>query len=407
MAGVRLCQANLSVSVAASTSRRWGIAGNCDIRADTDTLNDRQILHRTAGTLSRSMAIFTSNTTTGGTSTVIAQKGGVDSTISISVSSGSTGLFEDLSHTEAVAAGDKWCQRLTTGTGGSVIIGGSATTFTASDGTTTMRVATGFDLFIAATNRNVYCGSVANNPTSTDSTAQCRANWAGSWKNMSLRVGANSHTTTFTTTNRINGSAGTLSIAVTTTSTGDFEDLSHSDTVAAADLICIAQNESAGSGNYVPNYIASDLVITSRDIPFVTSFDGQTTIASGLSNVGYAPGGRLVDLGVLSSRQELYLTGTAENLGANLTANTLNNNLVYTLYINGSSTALTVTVSSTSTGQFNDLSHQVSVVSGDDAYVKPDTSAAGSGTGTQKNVRFDVMLPAPGGNSGSAGILII
>lgn len=405
MTKCRLVQSGNTTAIPASTSRRTGLAGNCDIRIDTDTLNDRQIIHRTPGSLTQMEAHIVSNTTAAN-STVTTQKAGIDQTLTVTIGGGAAGTFEDTTHSDAVAAADKWCFRTTTGAGGTLVISEFATTFEASDGTFSARVASGFDLFHSANTVQNWCGSIAND-TGADANAQCRANFTGTWKNMALRIGANTHTTTSTYRNRINGANGTMVISVGSAATGDFEDTTHSDAVAVTDLINFNMDAGGGVNNIVPNYMASDITITDRRQPFVVSFDGGTAIASGVSTQGLCIGGKLVDLGTTSSFITIKYRGTAENLGCNIQTNTLNGNLTYTLFNNGGATSLVVTVGSGVTGQVNDTTHQVAIAIGDQLHTRPNTTAAGAGSATQKNVRLDIQQPAAGAQSGTVGVLII
>ena len=87
------------------------------------------------------------------------------------------------------------------------------------------------------------------------------------------------------------------------------------------------------------------------------------------------------------------IAGTMKTLYANVNGtNSLDNNVILSLYKNGSTTGLTVTFGATATGNQSDTSHTVAITAGDEIALRVDPSACSSGY--MYDVSFSMVFEA-------------
>src|SRR4028119_2488937 len=90
---------------------------------DDSTEANRQVTWRSPTTLSRLYVRVTANSINSGNTTLFVRNNGVNTTLTVSISAGSVGEFEDTTNSASVVAGDRLNYRLiTSGTSGSITI---------------------------------------------------------------------------------------------------------------------------------------------------------------------------------------------------------------------------------------------------------------------------------------------
>ena len=82
------------------------------------------------------------------------------------------------------------------------------------------------------------------------------------------------------------------------------------------------------------------------------------------------------------------IAGTISDLYVNIGINTSITNVTYTIYKNGSPTALTTTASALATGLFTDLTHSFTVVAGDLINLTVEQSTGGNPSAASASVTF-------------------
>lgn len=208
--------------------------------------DDVRSVFRTAGTLKNAAVRVSANTRNGAvTQAVIAD--GVATSIAVSVTAATTGVFEDLSNTETIASGARVNWRPT--------IGGSSGSITgdwlALDLETTNGQAMFFgDTFTTFSTVTTKYLPVAGGGTAaaTEASASSRLQATGPVSRLRVRVSQNTSVGTLTATLRINNADATNSVTVPAGQSGDFEDTSHVDTIAASDVVDIKVVTTGGSG---------------------------------------------------------------------------------------------------------------------------------------------------------------
>ncbi len=195
-----------------------------------------------SGTLSNLTVYITTNTSGNACTVSTLKNSAVAGNQSISITTATTGSFTDPTNTDAVVSGDLWYLKWAAVSSGSGTCRQMTVLFEAAVDTST---AVGF---ISATplgtspsvgvttvgGLNYASGFVA---TGSESTVQTKIKTAGTFKFMYLYVQTNTKGTNTTFGLRINGTNGTITASVTSSTTGVFEDATHSDTIASGDLV--------------------------------------------------------------------------------------------------------------------------------------------------------------------------
>jgi hypothetical protein len=329
---------------------------------------------RTAGTLSNVAALIPTNTVNG-TSTLKVRQNAVDSTLSVSITASTTGVFEDVTHSLSVVAGDNIGYALTTGgSSGSLTFSNATISFDAAANTVTRLISndTPSSYALNATANFSSPGFMALN--ATEAKRQCKINAAGTLTNLYVRVLSNSRTTSTSFKTRINGVDGVLAISVSAGTTGEFEDTTHSDTIAAGDLVCWSILGGAETTAITFSPVAFSFVSTAG--LFVAA--ASNTLSQGASTNRYAvlsqgPSSQNVE-GNSKSRIKEAVTFSKLSVYVS-TGPSLN--CTTTVRKNGVATSLSVTLLASTTGWFTDSSNTATFAAGDDFSILTACPASG------------------------------
>lgn len=206
-------------------------------------------LGRVTGTLSSYQEAVNVNTRTTATS-FFDRINAANGTLAVSVGSGSTGLFEDAVHSDAISTGDQFNAAVTTGSDTHVM-------YTARTSVQFQPSGQGFDFGSAeitpvslgdagAGYRYLFGGLAEVSTIYIEAQAQIPMPYAADLGHMRANITGTSLTsTTVTFTSRVNGANGNQSFSVPAGTTGIYEDTTHGDTVAAGALVAI-QNSRPG-----------------------------------------------------------------------------------------------------------------------------------------------------------------
>lgn len=168
------------------------------------------------------------------TTTFRSRKNTANGAMSLSVTAGATGVFEDTSNTDSLADGDVFNWQYTNGTGtGSVdiaLIGGDLVT-TDNASYVGSGNAAGISPAALATRYMVYGGRMASNAVEATETGDAR--YAGTASDLSCVVSANATTTDSTLKLRVDGADGNQVATITAATTGIFTDAVNTDTLVA------------------------------------------------------------------------------------------------------------------------------------------------------------------------------
>lgn len=352
-------------SAPASTTEFWGIyiSGIANVTTETN----QQLTYRAAGTFSNLYIRVLTNATSA-TSTFRTRQNAADGSLVISIGAGTTGEFEDTANTDTITAGDEWNYSFAAGAGGTVTYGSASILFSANANTVCVLAQTNLNFSTASTTR--YIGLASNNTSSTlEADGEQEINSAGTLKNLFLNINSNTRTTTTTFKTRKTGVAdGNLSISVTGSSTGLFEDTANSDTVAANDLWNYSFTTGTGTG-------------TISWGPFSVNFETTNSkfVSGGGSNLGLAQAAGTTNyLGIGAGNNpsttetdrttETNLICSISNFVIYISANATTASSTFEVRKNQGTTACSISISAGTTGLFEDTD-SVSYIATDEVNV--------------------------------------
>lgn len=337
----------------------------------------RRVRHRTPGVWSGMFVDVISNTIASGSSTVTSRINGATGGQSISIPFGATGHFEDASGSDSIAAGDDVGFRVAGGPSGTAIclrtLGGA---FAASSNTVT-RMSTCSDSLLTTT---AYFGGVTGTTLgTTESLYQTLIKTPATFKNASVYVDSNSRNGDSVMVLRVNGADTALTITIPASTTGTFEDTTHSVAVVDGDLVCWRLQAAGSSGGCSCITLGVDQETTDG----TATFSGWRQVPLSPGTTTYVPilGGQNV-ASETDAAHRVQVTGTLSRLSYCPVSNSLNGDTTLRLRINGGYGNQIVTIAAGVTGQIEDSSGSDVVSAGDDIAIEIDTSASSSGAMT-------------------------
>lgn len=220
-------------------------------------------------------------------------------------------------------------------------------------------------------------GGLSGEPSVAYRTLEARAQLvfpqAGVIRNLKVLVDQNARTTDTTFRTRINGAFGNQIVTFASTVSGLQSDTTHSDNIAANDLVCVAMTTLVGAQNIGIVTIQVEFEATSGTIIHY-AFSG----ADNLSNTGNATlyqringASRATIFGwsttrdYTSTRTPVLTAGTFSHLRVNIIANTSDVTSTFVVHKNGAATGLTVSFAPTVTGAVIDSTNTFTVAPGD------------------------------------------
>ena len=368
-------------SSTANTTQYLPIGGNTGSSTFTTTEAEVQVPIRTAGTLSR-LGVRISTNGIAGSTTLTVRKNAADTGIVVTLPSSTTGYFEDLTNTVSVSAGDKISIKSVPGAAtGTYTIKLCTLHFTATDGNSNTQIfvlSEPNNLGLANNTRYQHLNGRANF-TSTEADTKIRQRVAGTYSGLAVYVSANARTTSVTFKSRKNGADGNLAVTFAAGETGLKEDTTHSDTVAVGDDYNLAFTY--GSGTETMTFTMEKVEFTNTIFKGILSGGNVGTSADQAANLSreIPLGGSLQPLNETNYRRVVrHSTMVISDLHVYASVNTITADSTATLLVNGSTTALTTTITNSTTGLFSDTTHSVTVGSNDTIAIQVVTGATGT-----------------------------
>lgn len=305
----------------------------------------RQVVFRTAGTLSN-FYVNVSASSTVGTETPHVNKNSSNGNETVSIPNSTTGVFEDLVNTDSVSAGDLFDYEFHT-PGGTLTIAVVGNTFAASVNTVCRLVcgdATNPSFNTAnGSYFNPIAGNIRDATSITEAKTKVRIRKAGIIKNMFVNFPTNGGGDISTLKSRKNGANGNLAISVGAFATGISEDTSNSDSVSPGDDINYLFTAGSSPSNNISEF-SVEYSSSNQDAPCINADGSPPTVSTGVTTY-YTLGG-----GITTSTTEANTQISARDLFvfSELTINVLTNGITnastVTLRANASNTSLTVSI---------------------------------------------------------------
>jgi hypothetical protein len=240
------------------------------------------------------------------------------------------------------------------------------------------------------------CQTVLNDQASgtvAEAALQQKIRGACTVSRLGIFVTANARTSDTIIKSRKNGSDGNLTITIPAGGTGWFEDTTHTDSLADGDLYCFSIN--TGSGNFDAftfRYMRALMVMSSghaavylgrgpgdANVSTSAAYVSSSTSVSYWALCGITNSGMQTTDSDNETRMPLACPGVLSHLQVYVPTNARTSDVTVTLRVNGSDTAVTLTIPAGQTGLFEDTSHSAAVANMDRCGYKVDP---GAGTGS-------------------------
>lgn len=325
------------------------------------TETDADAVCRNAGDVSNlRLHVSTNGRSTNCTSTFY--KNGSSTSLTVTATASTTGVFEDTSNTVTLSAADTWsCDFSTSTGGGSIFIRVLSVLWTGLKKlTTTIEFGTGGSSGTGSTTRYWMPAGIAYD-NGTESICQAVIPEDCTYSDLMVNVVSNSNTGTCTYASRVNGGAGNCSVSVTTTSTGYYEDTSNSDSITSGDLFCY-QLSRGGSGNIRFNTLGGCFECTGGFMMFNgTGANGQANPTTYWWIMGYAA----QSTSESSTQWDNPMETDVSLLSVRVISNSSSSTVTMTTRINGADGNQTLSLTGSTTGNYQDTSNSDTLTDGD------------------------------------------
>jgi len=290
------------------------------------------------------------------TSTLRTRINGSNGSQVISITASTSGEFQDLTNSDSISATNKLsAQMINGGTGTTITSDTISFLFSANTSTATRMINSGSS---AQTLNNstrfvAMAGGLAFG--TTEANLQYKIKTAATMKNLMVNVSSNSKTTC-TAGSRKNTGAGALTISITASTTGFFENISNSDSIVVNDLYNYSFLFGADANSITVVGMASDMITTNNTSHMLVSKNGQTLNVNTSSVIALTGAAGVV--AAESDAQAKALTNlTASNLAVFLNANTVTGASTCTFRKNTVNGNQSVSITSATSGYFEDVSN--------------------------------------------------
>lgn len=314
------------------------------------------------------------------TSTIRTRKNSANGAQSVSIGSNATGVFEDTSNTDTIAVGDKIAIQTTPGaTVGTMTLSVFSMLFDATTNTVTKYGVQPWNTISTASTTffQPLSGTAAAN-TTTEANVKCRQRKAGIFASLAINVSSNARTAT-TLKTRKNGADATLTLSITASTSGFFEDTTHSDAVVVDDDFNFALVTGTGTAALQPQDIEVVFRSTDSHNQLINSKDNAATIGTSATNYFTICGNVNPFAAEADCKTKSRLARYAfRELTINLRTNTVSAASTFRLRKNGANANQSVSITASTAGVFSDSTNVDIIASSDDINYQLVTGASGT-----------------------------
>jgi hypothetical protein len=375
---------NGGVTTQNTSSNFFQLSNGWFVRRATES--DQQILFRSTGTLSKLYVRVITNTNVNAITFTI-RKNGANGNLNLSIGAGVTGTFEDSTNTDTVAAGDKLNYQSTNGGAtGTMTYNLISVIFNATTNYVSKVVCDGVGVAGASTTNYWQPTGQVSGVTAGESNVQHRVKKAGTLKNLCAHVSVNPRTSDTVVTVKLNGSSTSITTTIGASTTGFFEDTTHSASIAVDDLINTMTVTGAGTGNMILDNIMLEYETSTRHGFIDAGALGSSAelVATANTTSYYVPSGETsAQASEADAKLKTRIPLTLSNLTISLRLNTVSAASTFKTRVNGTDGNQTITISSNTTGHFHDTTNTDVVDDNDEINYQLITGA----TGTSMTVR--------------------
>lgn len=366
-------------SISANTARYfpigsgYGGAGLQAVEGNSQTICKRSI------TFSKLNIYVKTNTKNTANGSVTFRNNGANGNMVVSIPFGTTGLFTDLTNTDTVAAGNTSGLLFSYGSGTGTTTYGRISVVADYTGVETITIFQNAPLTSMGANTTYIPISGYSVSSTIESVTQLKVPKAGTFKNAIIRVSSNSRDGDSLIRLRVNGSNTSILVTVIDSSTGVFEDVTNTATIAVDDLVTFSCVRGGTGGTTTISYLQCDFDTTSDS--FITSCEQSSALAPASPTTYYQYiGGETPSTYTDTDTQVNFSLAdySANNLRIGVQTNTIAATTNIYLRKNGVDTALTVAIPASTSGYFSDTTNTVSIAQDDDLNYKIDAGGSGS-----------------------------
>lgn len=320
-----------------------------------------QFVARDTYTLSKLYVRVIANTITAGSNTTVSsRKNAVDGNQSVSINGGTTGAFTDSVNTDSLANGDLFQTKVVTPNAGtSITFSVMSYILSTTSNTTPILGCVGVQtLNTASTRYEGIAGFLANNDIESNTYYTFRV--ASILSNLRCRLYTNSITATTTLKTKNGANYYNQSISIPASTTGFFEDTVNTDSVSVGGDVHFEIVTGATGTSQIWSLIQMKSSSAGRQIAAMEPAGvGQT---GGTTRYAAAEGFLYPVATEANTQMTARASFTAKNMYLNIPSNGVAGSSTFTLRKDTASSALTVSVPASTTGQFEDQTHTVSFV---------------------------------------------
>lgn len=327
----------------------------------------QRTIWRTAGVWSKLWVRVTQNSNDGAC-VIVSRVNGADGNQTLTIAAGTTGIFQDSSGTDTIAAGDilsvKTAAVHSTSSTSGLKISILQSLFTATASERVYRLAAGQRTLF---NASGFVSCMAGTPNDVAEAPLQIHVPGGTMRNGAIRVRINSRNDASTLVLRVNEADTALTISIAASTTGYFEDTANTITVFDRDRVNWHFTLGGSSGLFFLNEIAVDLVTDAF-------FGGGSRTGAGISLVGSTSGVQKDGVcghsawhyavsvaNELQVQAEALVTDSWEGIIVVIRANGQNGTCEWISRVNGADDNLVVTVAAFTTGVFESVGSAISV----------------------------------------------
>lgn len=386
----------IATGQAASTTSYY-LAGSGPNLTASATESTRQVTVRTAGTVSKLAIMVVANDRAA--STLRLRKNTANGNQSASITASTTGTFEDAVNTDALVATDVFNYQLVTGAGGSIFNFNAISHLFDSGTNTSQRMVVHINGAIGNNEPFPLAGIQAASPIAGNQ-LKIYGN-GGTFKNLAVLVSANTRDADCTVTLQKGGVNQTLTVTIPTTTAGLFEDTTHTDAAVNGDLFSWNTVRPGTTGNCVVQYVAVDFETTDRTF-YLSGFGTSAPVAAATVFYGISFSNTTSAAAESDSQSLARMSYTLTNLRVFTATNTITADSTFKVRKNGADGNLTVTITASTSGAFEDVTHSDSAVASDLLNYQFTAGA----TGTSVNIRSSQLLATVSASGGSTLLMM-
>lgn len=374
-----MAQGRTKVSLAAGSTGNFHFANSNPIN-----FTDNIMTVYSAGTSSKLYIRVTSNDRAA--TTYRLRKNAGNGNQSITITGSTTGEFVDDTNTDVIATNDKVNFQIVVGAGGTSFIYSIANNLFRSNADTVARIGIQDNDPISTDSTNFYYamgGRCGTGTTASPTVEQISAKVPATFQKMGIRVTTNTRSTVTNAGFNKNGSAGNLLMACTASTTGTFEDTTHTDTVVVDDSMCFYMTTSTGGGSFrFGQGMWVEMVTTNGQWQTFAGQSGSDAEATFLAGSTYyiCLGGQISQ--AFSTESEIQIKPRVDFVGSNaqvrVAANTAVANSILRLRKNATNGNQVVTITGLTTGLFQDTTNSDAIAATDEVNYSLAVGAAGT-----------------------------